>query len=67
MAKNRNFRIQKGGKMKPSYEELSYQKLEKELLKIMKELAPDFQEEWMPYLMLDLLEEGAFGTAREDE
>ena len=33
--------------MKPSYEEL-----ETELLKSIKEIAPDFRKEWMPYLML---------------
>jgi len=53
--------MEKGGRMKFSYEEL-----ETQLLNIVKELHPDFQDEWMPYLMLDLLEYGVFG-AEEDE
>jgi len=51
-----------GGKMKPTYEEL-----EIELLKSIGEIAPEFQEEWMPHLMLDVLEEGVFGTERKDQ
>ena len=43
----------------------SYKELETELLK-MKALAPDFNEEWMPYLIADLLHDGVFGT-EEDE
>jgi len=45
----------------------SYEELETDLFNTVKELHPDFKDEWMPYLMLDLLEEGVFGAEEEDE
>jgi hypothetical protein len=52
----------KGGKMNFSYEEL-----ETDLLNMVKELHPDFRDEWMPYPMLDLLEDGVFGTEEDEQ
>ena len=41
--------------------------LEAELLRLARQLDPDFKEEWIPYLMLDLLEDGVFENKEKDQ
>jgi hypothetical protein len=44
---------------------MTYDELEAELLKLAKQLDPAFEEELLPYLMLDLLEDGCFGKEQK--
>ena len=44
---------------------MKIERLEAELLKLAKQLDPNFKEEWMPYLMLDLLKDGVLGKRKK--